>query len=350
MTEPPHADVPVPPTGILRVAVDARFAVLDTRGIGRYTRAVAARLSAPDVALTLVAPGLFTPRREMAAAVGVSPSSVRRNVPSDADVIWNPSNGTNLESRAPKVTMMHDVAPFTFPAADPRVRAREQDPLLHTARVAQRILVNSAYTAGEVHRLLEVPRERIVVTPLGVEAPFTAGGDPFVLPDGRPYVLHVGAHDPRKNTAVLAGAWRSAWPSGDIALVFTRAPSTLPPGAVVIDAADDEKLAMLYRGARIVAIPSLDEGFGLPLLEALACGAPVLASRLAALPEVGGDAAAWVDEPQNIVVWSQALRTLARDEGVRSELAARGPRRAAAFTWERCTGLTLAALREAAWG
>jgi alpha-1,3-rhamnosyl/mannosyltransferase len=161
-------------------------------------------------------------------------------------------------------------------------------------------------------------------------------------------VLHVGAHDERKNTATLIAAFARAFPAGDVALAFTRRPPSLPAGSVVIDAPDDAALAALYRGAALVAVPSTYEGFGFPLLEAMACGAPVLAARAGALPEVGGDAAAWVDDAHDAAAWADALRALLGDEAARTALAARGPARAATFSWERCTAQTMAVLAEVA--
>jgi alpha-1,3-rhamnosyl/mannosyltransferase len=131
-------------------------------------------------------------------------------------------------------------------------------------------------------------------------------------------------------------------------LAFTRAPANLPSGGVVVDARDDATLHALYRRAMLVAVPSYYEGFGFPLLEALACGAPVVAARAGSLPEVGGDAAAWVDAVRSADAWADALRALAGDDAARAQLAARGPERAALFSWERCTAETLAVLREAA--
>jgi glycosyltransferase involved in cell wall biosynthesis len=161
-------------------------------------------------------------------------------------------------------------------------------------------------------------------------------------------VRHVGAHDARKNVATLIAAWQRAFPAADVALAFTRAPAVLPPGAVVAEAPGDDALAALYRGAHLVAVPSLDEGFGLPLLEALACGAPAAASRVAALPEVGGEAVAWVDDPRSVEAWARVLERLVRDRDAAAELASRGPAQAAPFTWERCAGLVADALHAAA--
>jgi alpha-1,3-rhamnosyl/mannosyltransferase len=331
------------------VAVDARFAVLDTRGIGRYTRSVLrVLLGMPGVACTFVAPGWNAPRARIAAALGVARSDVTGSVPADASIVWNPSNGTDLRTAVPNVTTVHDVVPFAFPAADARVREREQTPLVRTATRARRIIADSAFTAREVVERLKVDRDRIVVVPLGVAAPFAATGVRQALPDGRPYILHVGAHDERKNVGTLVAAWQRAFPAGDVALVFTRAPKTLPAGALVAAAPGDEQLAEWYRGALFVAVPSLDEGFGLPVLEGFACGTTALVSRAAALPEVGGDAVDYVDEPDSIEAWARALGALAADDARREALRVAGLERAAYYTWERTAKLTLGVLREAA--
>jgi glycosyltransferase involved in cell wall biosynthesis len=335
----------------VRVAVDAHNLTRDDRGIGRYARAVLSRaLRDPGFAWTLVVRDLFPKRAAVARALGVQPGEVEvsRRVPRDAGVVWFPWNGTFLRTDAPSVATVHDAAPFAFPAADARKRATEQNPFLATANTARRILVQSAFTASEVERWLGVDAERIVVTPLAVDAAFTPGpAEPLPAElRGRRYVLHVGAHDERKNTAVLIEAFARAFPEGDVTLAFTRLPPSLPRGGVVVDARDDAALTALYRGAALVALPSYYEGFGFPLLEAMACGAPVLAARAGSLPEVGGDAAAWVDDARDTGAWADALRALLHDDAALAALAACGPARAATFSWDRCTAQTLAVLRE----
>jgi alpha-1,3-rhamnosyl/mannosyltransferase len=347
----------------VHVAVDAHNLARDDRGIGRYARAVLSRaVRDPGFRWTLVVRDLFPRRAAVVRTIGAERDEVgvARHVPRDADAVWFPWNGTFLRTDVPSVATVHDAAPFAYPAADPRRRATEQSPFLATANSARRILVQSEFTAREVEQRLGVDAARIVVTPLAADPVFTPRGTRAdALPEelrGKRYVLHVGAHDERKNTATLIAGFERAFAdengagagSGHVVLAFTRKPSSMPRRAVVVDASDDAALAALYRGAALVAVPSTYEGFGFPLLEAMACGAPSLAARAGALPEVGGDAAAYVDEPLDADAWAHALRSLLGDDASRAELAARGPLRAAEFSWERCTAQTLAVLREVA--
>jgi alpha-1,3-rhamnosyl/mannosyltransferase len=335
---------------VVHVAVDAHNLARDDRGIGRYARAVLSRaVRDPAFRWTFVVRDLWPKRSAVARALGQASIAVARRFPPDADVAWFPWNGMFVRTDVPAVATVHDAAPFAFPAQDAQRRATEQNPFLATANTARRILVQSQFTAGEVERRLGVDRARIVVTPLAVDAAFTPGppGPPAPGLGGR-YVLHVGAHDERKNTHTLVEAFERAFPDGDVALAFTRRPPVLPRGGVVVAAPDDTALAALYRGAALVAVPSTYEGFGFPLLEAMACGTPTLAARAGSLPEVGGDAAAWIDDAYDAGAWTTALRALLADDAARTALGARGPARAAAFSWERCTAQTLRVLAEVA--
>jgi glycosyltransferase involved in cell wall biosynthesis len=340
--------------GRLRIAVDARDLTRDRRGIGTYVRALLTNFARrDDLELTLLVRDWF-PRRvapELRSAIGAAgrPAGCANRVPRTADVVWHPWNGTFFDSLRPAVATIHDIVPFALPAADEARRRSQQEPFRRTASTARVIVCDSAFTAAGVGRYLDVAPNRLRIVPLGVDPRF-APGDLAALPAvlrGRPYVLYVGDHDAHKNVPALVTAHRAAFPAGDVALAFTR-PNPLAPEALVFEQVDLTTLVALYRAATIVAVPSLHEGFGLPLLEALACGAPALAARAASLPEVGADVAAYVDDPRDPAAWARALRALRLDGAARARMAARGPIHAAAFSWESCARRTLDILREVA--
>jgi alpha-1,3-rhamnosyl/mannosyltransferase len=338
----------------LHIAVDAHDLLSDQRGIGTYARALLARFARrDDVALTLLLRD-WLPRRRLPAlrgALGATGAEIRcaNRVPHTADIAWHPWNGTFFATTIPAVATIHDLVPFAIPATDERRRDSQQTPIARSGATASAIVCDSAFTAADVERYLQVPRDRLHVVPLGVDPVFTPGGldDLPATLRGRRYVLYVGAHDEHKNVATLAAAVREAFPAGDVALVLTR-PNPRFPEAIVIDHAPLPVLIALYRGATLVAVPSLYEGFGLPLLEAMACGAPVLAARAASLPEVGGEAAAYVDTPRDPGAWASMLAALSADTRRRAAMSHAGITRAASFGWDECAERTLAILREAA--
>jgi alpha-1,3-rhamnosyl/mannosyltransferase len=279
----------------------------------------------------------------------VRPGPFGQRAPRGTDVVWHPWNGTFFASRAPAVVTFHDAVPFRFPAADPAKRRNEQRPWLRSAATAHAFLANSHFTAGEVERFLGVAAARQTVTYLAVERDvFAPAGAVRGLDDGRPFVLFAGADEPRKNLATLLDAHARAFPHDEVALV--TAGGAPPPGARVhaLGALEPAELAAWYRGALAVAVPSIYEGFGFPLLEAMACGTPALASRATSLVEVGGEGCAWIDDPLDAAAWASALRDLAGDAARRAALRAAGLARAAMFSWDRCADETLAVLRRAA--
>jgi glycosyltransferase involved in cell wall biosynthesis len=176
----------------------------------------------------------------------------------------------------------------------------------------------------------------------------------------RPYCLHVGTLQPRKNLGVLVEAWerlraevgepaqlllagKRGWLYDDLLKsVESRGLGDLVRFA---DYVEQEDLPALYSGALAFVFPSLYEGFGLPPLEAMSCGTPVLSSNASSLPEVVGDAGLLLD-PNEPGAWADAVKRVMEDEGLRESLSRKGLERAAGFTWERCARETLGVLVE----
>ena len=212
---------------------------------------------------------------------------------------------------------IHDAVPFRYPNPDEKRREHVQGPFLRSARSASRIIAVSEFGRSEVHEALGVELERIAVIPHGVEREFSPGAA-VPLPrelQGQRYLLFVGdpQAEPRKNFPLLYEAYRRAWPDGDgplLAVAAAQAPAV--PGVVATGvfggdiAGNDATLVACYRGARALALASYHETFGMPMLEAMACGTPVAASHASSLPEVGGDAALYAP-PDDADAWAASV-------------------------------------------
>jgi glycosyltransferase involved in cell wall biosynthesis len=333
----------------LRLAVDARVVAEDTRGIGRYARAILRRLVLrDDLELTLLADGFFPQRRRdaYARALGNGNFAVRSRVPRNADVLWHPANGTFFSSRVPSLATIHDAVPFRYPDPNPKRREHAQRPFLRSASTATRVIAVSEFGRGELHAMLDLPLERIEVILHGVEPTFAPGPAeplPLIL-QGRRFLLFVGdpIGEPRKNFELLYDAYRQAWPALDgplLAVAGPRAPEL--PGVVHIGNLGDDltagggdALRACYRGAIALTLASYHETFGMPMLEAMACATPVVASPASSLPEIGGEAALYAPAG-DAREWAAALRRIVDDEELARRLRAAGPQRAKFFSWDR---------------
>jgi glycosyltransferase involved in cell wall biosynthesis len=259
-----------------------------------------------------------------------------------ADVLHCPTYRGPIRTATPLVVTVHDVAVFRHPEAFPRwTRTYSRFAVPRVLRAARRVLAVSEFTAAELEAVLGVPREKIVVTPNAVDAVFSPDGP---RADGD-YVLAVGTLEPRKNlsrtieaTARLGLELRIVGASG-WGGVAAEGGNVRRLGEI-----SDEELARQYRGALCVAYPSLYEGFGIPVLEAMACGAPVVTSAGGATEEVAGAAAVLVD-PLDVAAIADGIETAI---GRRDELRLLGLERARVYSWDETARLTVAAYREAA--
>jgi glycosyltransferase involved in cell wall biosynthesis len=241
------------------------------------------------------------------------------------------------QRRGLRATTIHDLVPLRFPDwVEPATRSMHGPKYVHAARTCDRIFVNSAFTAGEVVELLDVEPERIVVAHPGIDPRFRPDGDLAEL--GGPYVLAVGTLEPRKNLPALTLAFavlRERRPDVTLAIAGLAGWEDRPlaaEGIRLLGYVSDEELARLYRGASAFAYPSRFEGFGIPVVEALASGVPTVVSSHPSLDEAAGDVAFRAD-PEDTQAFAETLER-ALEEG--PDRRDRGLEHAARFTWCAC--------------
>lgn len=268
--------------------------------------------------------------------------------------------GCFRQTRFKKVITICDVTPLLFPGTHGRMNVAHHRWILPSIlNRADHIITISEASKRDIVRLYRIAEEKITVTLLAADPRYRplapGGGGEMVAALPRPYMLNVGTLEPRKNLEGLLRAFARAKKGGiPHTLVITGASgwggshlAQLPAelgiaGSVLFTGfVDDDALPHLYANADFFVYPSLYEGFGLPVLEAMACGTPVIAANTSSIPEVAGDAAILAD-PESEAELSAAMMLLAGDEALRSDLRERGISRAAAFSWEKTARETLA--------
>jgi glycosyltransferase involved in cell wall biosynthesis len=268
-----------------------------------------------------------------------------------SELLISPANLAPLAGRG-NVVVIHDAAPFHDPAWQGRAyRGWHRFLLPRIARRARLVIVPSEYVRGELVELLGLDAGRVLAIPPGVDARFAdpPAPEPLLRRLGleRPYVLAVGTDSPRKNLGLLdriAPALESAGLQVAIAgSGRSYLPRSEPGGARRLGYVPDADLPALYAGAAGFAMPSHYEGFGLPCIEAMAAGTPVVASDRAALPEACAGAALLAD-PDDPDAFVAALTEAAGP--ARNRLAEAGRARAAGLRWERSAGLVDAAISD----
>jgi glycosyltransferase involved in cell wall biosynthesis len=325
----------------MRVAIDVSPLVQTRAGTARYLESLMHELRArDDVALTPRAFGRSDRASTLVRDAVWYPFLVGRD--DTADVLHCPTYRGPTRARVPLVVTVHDLAVFRHPEAFNRwTRAYSPRVVPRVLAAAQRVIAVSEFTRQELIELLRVPDEKIRVVPNAVGDEFTNVGE---AAEGD-YVLAVGTLEPRKNLARLVEAVQRT--KRELRVVGARGWGGVEVGGNGVrwlGEVSDKELARLYRGAACVAYPSLYEGFGIPVLEAMACGAPVVTTRGTAMEEVADGAAVLVDARDSVEI-AAGIERAATD---RAELVARGLERASQFRWDAVAAATVQVYREAA--
>ncbi len=369
----------------MRIAIDARLNAYRIGGIPQYTRQLAtmlAELAREDTFITLqhrdhrtplvLAPNadrmtFYTPPHHRWEQIALPLELVRVG----ANVLHCPDFIAPRLRPCPAVITIHDLAFLHFPDILDDDARRYYGQIQASAHHAEAVIAVSESTADDIANQLNLPRERIdvvyeAVSPSFVPLSIDAGelrtiGE--IQAVAQSYMLFVSTIEPRKNLPMLLQALRicidrnpkrnyrllivgaRGW--RDSAIFETLRELELGEAAQFVGTVTDEELCWLYSACRIYANPSRYEGFGLPLLEALACGAACLAAQSTSLPEIGGDAAEYLP-PDDAEAWAERITSLWEDDARRAELGHLGVQRARTFSWARAARETLAIYRRIA--
>ena len=364
----------------LRVGFDGRAFSSPAAGIRRYATELVRALVSLGEPITVVSLGgdprgiptglehvagsAHPPNNAGWTLIGLPRTAARAGV----DLIHAPAYTAPFWAGVPVVLTIHDVSYETHPEWYPYRRDWLRRYFYRrSAKSAARVLTVSAFSASEISAAYGIPPSRITVTPLGVHGTFGMGDPnlPLDLPANvtEPFLLHVGDIHERRNLPMLVDALLAArrhfGAAAAISLVLAgvdrgvseelcamATDAGTPDAVVALGPVSEDRVHALYRGATALVYPSLYEGFGLPLIEAMASGTPVLASHEASIPEVLGGAG-WLLDPRDVSAWRDAIIRVVNDESLRDDLRMRGLARAATYTWQRTARLTLDVYREA---
>jgi glycosyltransferase involved in cell wall biosynthesis len=367
----------------MRIGIDARLIFYQTAGIGQYILRLTEALAEIDPNDEFL---LFQSRKDHSRVVTAgnfqrrilwTPSHHRFETtamsaelfPHNLDVLHSPDFIPPSHTRYPSVITVHDLAFLLYPGFLTPQSARYYGQVDGAARRAHHIIAVSRSTKRDVIRLLGVPDDKVTVIyeaahPIfrqldHAEARRHVAAKYGITDD---FVLFVSTIEPRKNLSTLLKAFRRmldvyhmqvtlavAGQWGWLTEQVNETVTDLRLGDCVrfLGAVPQEELLYLYNAAQVFALPSLYEGFGLPPLEAMACGTPIVVSNTSSLPEVVGDAGQLVD-PNDVEAWSVALWRVLSDGEMRQEMCEKGLRRAASFSWQRAARETLSVYHKVA--
>ncbi|MEL6223257.1 MAG: glycosyltransferase family 1 protein [Cyanobacteria bacterium J06627_8] len=262
----------------------------------------------------------------------------------DASLLFSPIPEAPLGSQTRFVVTVHDVIPLRFPKRVSPLTLYSRYYVPQVLRQAEHIVANSTATAQDVVDFFDIPASSITPIPLAYDA------DHFRVLDvpKKNYLLVLGRPDPHKNIHRVLDAFAQLLNNSEVELWLAGTPDpTLTPQLMthanelgirqrvkVLDYISYDELPMLLNQAIALVFPSLWEGFGLPVLEAMACGTPVITSNLSSLPEVAGDAALLID-PYDVEAIAQAMHTVFNDTTVQHNLRTAGLKRVKQFSWEK---------------
>ncbi len=358
----------------LRLGIDGRAFTSPAAGVRRYVAELCPALLSLGEPVEIVAlggsagaipPGLgqveapwHPPTNLGWTLVGLPRAAARAGV----HLIHAPAYTAPLWGAPPTVVTIHDVSYERHPEWYPYRRDRLRRAFYRSsARAARHILTDSEFSRQEIAAAYNIPVTRITVAPPGVSGAFVPGASAPTLPHPvtTPYVLHVGDLHERRNlrvaidglanargrlhqslSLVLAGVDRGVGAELDAHAARAAVP------LIRLGPVDDGTLLSLYRGAAALVYPSRYEGFGFPVLEAMASGTPVIASRAASIPEVAGQSGFLLD-PDKPGVWADAIVRVLTDADQQVRMREAGVARAATFTWARTARITLDVYRQA---
>ena len=346
-----------------QIAPDLSFRLFTRRQKSLFSGTSVDRLSSP-LGLLNRGSGVAAQLDKLLWEIGSLPAAALMR---HAALIHSPTFAAPVIAPCPLVVTVHDLIPLILPDYHRTPRSVYYSRLMEsTVRRANAIITVSEHARSDIVRILRVPESNVFVTYEGTDDRFSPVGSDgekktvaqrYGLPER--FVLYLGGAERRKNLETLVRAWAlrvAQLRSQDVKLVIVAdipAPDVLYPDirglvselglasdVLLLPQVDEECKPALYRAAEVFCFPSRYEGFGLPPLEAMACGVPIVCSDSTSLPEVTGDAA-WLLSPDDVGAWANTLVEVIASSGARDEMRRRGLERAVRFSWHRTAQQTV---------